>query len=85
MKIQNNGKQFELTFDGKDVFVPEGLSGEFPDDVAYHIQFVAQKWNKDVKLISNLEEEAKAKVELEAKDKKEIPDKKPKETKPSKK
>jgi len=76
MKVLNKSEQFQLTFNARDVFVPEGLSDEFPNDVAYHIQYTAEKWGKDIRLISNIEEEKKAlkewekikKVEVKAKE-----------------
>ena len=57
MKVLNKGEQFQLTYNASDVFVPAGLSGEFSAEVAYHIQFVAKNWGKDVVLISNIDEE----------------------------
>ena len=65
MKVLNKSEQFELTFNARDVVVPEGISDEFPNEVAYHIQFIAEKWNKDIRLIDNLDEEKKALKEWE--------------------
>ena len=58
MKIYNNGPEFELKFDGQDIVVKEGLSGELIDRVAYHINSTGLKWGNDVQLISDAEEEA---------------------------
>jgi hypothetical protein len=57
MKVQNNGDALNLTFGGRDLFVPQGLSSELPDDVVHYILAKAQKWNKDVKLIADKEQE----------------------------
>ena len=64
MKILNNSEKFQLTFDGHDVIVPQGLSAEFSDKIAYHIQDVAIRWGKNIRLIGTLEEEQKAKEQL---------------------
>lgn len=57
MRIQNNGEEFKLTYGGKDITISAGLSSNLPDNLCYHVQYVAQKWNKDIKLISNVQEE----------------------------
>ena len=67
MKVFNFGTEFELTHDGNDVFVPSGLSGDFSNEVGYHIQFIADKWRKKVRLILNGEEEKKVLEETSSK------------------
>jgi len=78
MKIQNNGEPFELKFDGQDISIPEGLSQSFPKTTAYHIQFTANKWGKNIRIVDTEEGEKEAIAENEAKV--ETPEETPEET-----
>jgi hypothetical protein len=57
MKVQNNGESFMLTYGGRDLFIPEGISQEFPDSVIHFIMFKADKWGRNVKLVAGKEQE----------------------------
>lgn len=57
MKVQNFDEEFVVTYGGHEFVIPVGLSNEFPDDIGYHIQYIADKWKKNVKLIHTRDEE----------------------------
>lgn len=58
MKILNKSEQFEVKHNSREYIVPQGVSDDFPQEVAYHIQYVAKNWNKDVRVL-NTENEIK--------------------------
>ena len=57
MKIYNTGKEFELKYNGQDIFVPEGLSEDMHEDIINQINTVAVRWGKEVEIIPGIEEE----------------------------
>lgn len=52
MKLQNNGEEFILYFQAREIEIPEGKFTVNEEELANHIMYVAGKWGKDVKNIT---------------------------------
>jgi hypothetical protein len=51
MKIQNFGEEFELTYNSRDVKIPNGVFEVSDLSLGYFIQKIASKWNKNIKIV----------------------------------
>ena len=59
MKMINNGKAFDMSFNGEDVHVPVGKFDCSIPALAYHIVDTATKWNMNVEILDSSDLDAK--------------------------
>ena len=73
MKLQNFGKEFEMTYDGRDVKIPNGIFEVSNNALGYFIQTTSVKWGKEVKIIDEGKvAEIKKDIEVEEGPKEEV-------------
>jgi len=53
MKIINNSEEFKLQFNGTEYTIPNGEFEVVNEKLVNHILFIANKWEKDVKIVPN--------------------------------
>ena len=53
MKLFNNGKAIQMTYNASDVDIPEGEFEVLDDGLALFIQNKARDWGLDIKIIDN--------------------------------
>ena len=52
MKLQNTSEQFILSYDGREITIPQGIFTVNDEHLATHILFISNKWKKEVKNIT---------------------------------